>query len=101
MKLRREDSVVVLSGRDKGKSGKVQAILPKTGEIVVENVAQVKRHTKPTQSSRGGIIEKPLPIPAGKVALICPHCKKPTRVGYGFKGETKQRVCRKCKKVIS
>ncbi len=102
MKLKKADNVIVLTGKDKGKTGKVVATLPRTSQLVVEGISVVKRHTKPTQTSpRGGIVEKALPLAAGKVALVCPNCKKPTRIGYIIKGTQKQRVCRKCQKVIS
>lgn len=101
MKLKREDNVIVLSGKDKGKTGKVTAVLPREGKVVVEGVSVVKRHTKPTQSNpRGGINEKTLPVFAGKIALVCPSCKKPTRIGYEIKSGRKQRVCRKCGKAL-
>ncbi len=102
MKLKREDNVMVLSGKDKGKSGKITAVLPKSMAVVVDGVAVVKRHTKPTQTKpRGGIVEKSLPLPVSKVALVCPNCKKITRVGYQIKGKEKQRICKKCNKVIA
>lgn len=101
MKLKRDDSVIVLSGKDKGKTGKVTAVLPAQSKVVVEGVAIVKRHTKPTQAKPAGAInEKPMPILAGKVALVCGSCKKPTRIGYEIKNGNKNRVCRKCGKAI-
>lgn len=102
MKLRKNDSVMVLSGKDKGKTGKIAATLPRDGKVVVEGVAMVKRHTKPTQAHpKGGIQEKNLPILAAKVALVCPSCKKPTRIGFEVKNGEKRRICKKCNKVIS
>ena len=101
------DTVMVMSGEDKGKTGKVQKAFPATGKIVVEGVAMVKKHQKPRgQGMQGGIIDQEAAIPACKVMLVCPKCKKPTRVGYTFAdGEGKQsrrkhRVCKKCKAVF-
>lgn len=98
------DTVMVMSGEDKGKTGKVQEAFPRTGKIVVTGVAMVKKHQKPRgQGMQGGIIDKEAAIPACKVAIVCPKCKKPTRVGYVFtEGEgkasrRKRRVCAKCK----
>jgi len=101
MKLMKSDNVIVLAGKDKGKKGSVTRVLPATDKVLVEGINIVKRHTKPSNAQpRGGILEIAKPLPAGKVALICPNCKKPTRIGYEL-GKTKQRVCRKCHKVIS
>ena len=101
MKLRKADKVVVLAGRDKGKEGEVLRVLPATASLVVEGINVAKRHTKPGgKNPRGGIIEIVKPIQAGKVALVCPNCKKPTRVGYEIKQNNKERVCRKCGQVV-
>ncbi|MDI9505279.1 MAG: 50S ribosomal protein L24 [Candidatus Excrementavichristensenella sp.] len=93
------DTVVVISGTDKGKSGKIQKAFPKTGKVIVEGVAMVKRHQKPRgQGMPGGIVDKEAAIPACKVMLLCPACKKATRVGHKFleDGKKKVRVCKKC-----
>lgn len=100
MKLRKEDNVIVLAGRDKGKTGTVTRVLPAINQVVVDGVNIAKRHTKPSNKiPRGGILEITKPLPAGKVALICPSCKKPTRIGYQV-GKTKERICRKCNQVV-
>jgi large subunit ribosomal protein L24 len=96
------DTVVVISGKDKGKEGKINKAFPATGRVVVEGVAMVKRHQKPRgQGMPGGIINKEAAIPASKVMLVCPSCKKATRVARQFvqDGEKlrKVRVCKKCK----
>lgn len=75
------DTVVVISGKDKGKQGKITACLPKKGRVVVEGINMVKKHQKPTQKNpKGGIIEKEAPIYASKVMILDPESKKPTRV---------------------
>ena len=79
--VRKDDTVVILSGKDKGKKGKVIEALPKKGKVVVEGVNKVKRHTKATQKvPQGGIIVKEAPINSAKVMLVCPACDKPTRI---------------------
>ncbi len=96
------DTVVVISGKDKGKQGKIQKAYPSTGKIIVEGVAMVKKHQKARgQGIPGGIIDKEAPIPACKVMLVCPSCKKATRLAHKFitaegKKPEKVRVCKKC-----
>ena len=111
MRVRQGDTVQVLSGKDRGKQGRVIQALPGQGRVVVENLNVVKRHTRPrpirdanrmggTQIAPGGVIEKAAPIDVSNVMLVCPTCGLPTRVGYKFKeikgGETvKVRVCKR------
>lgn len=99
--VRTGDTVVVISGKDVGKTGKIQKAFPKEGRIVVEGVAMVKRHQKPRgQGMPGGIITKEAAIPACKVMLLCPSCKKATRIAHKFLENDskpgKVRVCKKC-----
>ena len=96
--VRKDDTVVVISGKDKGKQGKVLRALPKAGKIVVENVNVVARHTKPKgQGDPGGIIRSEAPIYASKVMLVCDKCSKATRVSYKILPDGKKvRVCQKC-----
>ena len=96
--VRRDDVVVVISGKEKGKSGKVLTAHPKTGRIVVEGVAIVTKHQKPrSQNAPGGIIHKESTIAASKVMLLCGTCGKATRNAHKFLGDgTKVRVCKKC-----
>jgi large subunit ribosomal protein L24 len=98
--VRSGDTVVVISGKDVGKTGKIQTAYPKTGKVIVEGVALVKRHQKPRgQGMPGGIITKEAAIPACKVMLVCPSCKKGTRVAHKFlDADTKNRKVRVCKK---
>ena len=110
MKVRKGDLVQVLSGKDRGKQGRVIDARPNEGRVVVENLNIVKRHTKPrpirdanrmggTQIAPGGIIDRPMAVSVSNVMLVCPTCKLPTRVGYVFKeikGEhVKIRVCKR------
>ena len=103
------DTVKVITGEDKGKSGKVQKTFPETGRIIVEGVAMVKKHQKPRgQGMPGGIIDKEAAIDASNVMIVCPKCGKPTRVGYTFvegdgkMSRRKRRVCKNenCKAVF-
>jgi large subunit ribosomal protein L24 len=110
MKIRKGDLVHVLSGKDRGKQGRVIDALPRERRVIVENLNVVKRHTKPKpvkNSSRmggpsiipGGVIDKPAPLPVANVMLVCPVCARPTRVGTVVKeakGEQHRvRVCRR------
>ncbi|MDO4549271.1 MAG: 50S ribosomal protein L24 [Clostridia bacterium] len=95
------DTVVVISGANKGKSGKIQKAFPKTGKIIVEGVAMVKRHQKPRgRGLPGGIIEKEAAIPASNVMIMCQSCNKATRIAHKFITEgdkqRKVRICKKC-----
>jgi large subunit ribosomal protein L24 len=100
MKLRKGDEVVVLAGKDVGKTGTISRVIPETGRVIVDSpqgINRVKKHQKPTRATmQGGIIDKEMPIDVSNVALICDACKKPTRIGYKFEGTKKVRICRKC-----
>jgi len=102
MNVRKNDTVIVLSGKDKGKEGKVLHAEPKSGKVIVEGVNVASRHRKPRkQGEEGGIIKMETPIYANKVMRVCPECNKPTRQGYAFLADgTKTRVCKKCNKSI-
>jgi len=98
MHIKTNDTIVVLSGRDKGKQGKVMSADPKGGKVLVEGVNVAKRHKKPRkQGEPGGIITKETPIYANKVMRVCPKCSKPTRPAHNVKDDGKKvRVCKKC-----
>lgn len=101
MNIRRDDTVIVLSGKDKGKQGKILRVDLDGSKVVVEGVNIVKRHQKPRkQGEDGGIIKKESPIYSCKVMRVCPKCQKPTRAAYKFTvkdGKTnKVRVCKNC-----
>ena len=98
MKIKKGDTVVVLSGKDKGKQGKVQVVIPSDRKVVVEGVNIVTCHTKPRkQGEQGGILKKEAPIYACKVQRVCPKCNKPTRPAHKLlEGGKKVRVCKKC-----
>ena len=97
MSIRKDDTVIVLSGKDKGKKGKVLTVMPKDGKVIVEKVNVISRHQKPRkQGEEGGIIKREAPIYACKVQKVCPKCGKPTRVGQKVEGDKKVRICKKC-----
>jgi large subunit ribosomal protein L24 len=101
MKIKKGDTVLIIRGKDRGKSGKVVKVIPKENKIVVEGLNLVKKHVKPKrQGEKGKIIEIPAPLYISKVKLICPNCNKPTRVGYKIEGEEKFRICKKCQSKI-
>ena len=102
MRLRNNDTVLVIKGRDRGKQGRIQQVTPDKSKVLVEGVNIVLRHTKPSGGIRqGGIIQKELPVPACNVMLICTSCNRPTRIGIRFLADgTKARVCKKCQEVI-
>ncbi len=100
-KIKREDFVYVIAGKDRGRKGKVLQVIPKKERVIVEGINIVKKHQKPTQTTQGGIIEKPAPIHVSNVMLVCPKCGKPTRVGFAFLDDgTKVRKCKKCGEII-
>ena len=97
LKIKKNDKVVVLSGKDKGKSGKVLGTVPSERKVVVEGINVVTCHVKPRkQGEEGGIIQRETPIYASKVMLVCPKCGKPTRVGHAMVDGKKMRACKKC-----
>ena len=99
--VKKGDTVVVLSGKDKGKQGKIITAMPKAGKVIVEGVNKVKRHSKPSlKVPQGGIITKEMPLHACKVQLVCPACNKPTRIGHKAVNGKNARVCKKCGEVI-
>ena len=98
MHIKTNDTVVVLTGRDKGKQGKVMSVDPKAGKAIVEGVSVAKKHVKPRkQGEPGGIITMETPIYVSKLMRVCPKCDKPTRPAHSFQDDGKKvRVCKKC-----
>lgn len=92
------DEVIVINGKDRGKKGKVMAVSPREGKVIVEGVNLVTKHTKPRQMGEpGGLLEAESALYASKVQLVCPKCNQPTRVGRAIdKKGKKVRVCKKC-----
>lgn len=98
IKIKRNDKVEVIAGKDKGKQGRVLRVIADKNRVLVEGVMMVKKHVKPNpqRNIKGGIAEQESRIAISNVALMCPSCKRPVRIGHEFQGERKVRVCRKC-----
>jgi len=100
LKIKKGDKVVVITGRDKGKTGEVMKVLREENRLLVQGVHMVKRHQRQTMQVQGGIIEKEAPIHVSNVAHIDPKTQKPTRIGYRMDGERKVRVARRSGETI-
>jgi len=101
--IRRNDNVVVTTGKDSGKRGRVLKVLPTKNRLIVEGVNLIKRHTKPNpgKNIKGGIVEREASVHASNVQLVCPECGAQTRVGRKILGDgRKVRICRKCEGVV-
>ena len=104
--LRKNDNVLVITGKDRGKKGRILKVVPsKNGKVrlIVEGVNLIKRHTKPNpgKNIKGGIVEREASLHASNVQLVCPECGKPTRIGRRLLGDgRKVRICRKCEGVV-
>lgn len=102
MKIHKNDQVLVISGKDKGKKGKVRHAFPRKEQLIVEGINMIKKHAKAKATMRqAGIIEREAPLQISKVMLICTKCNRPTRVGFRFlESDKKVRVCSYCHEVI-
>ncbi len=101
MRIKKGDKVKILSGKDRGKNGKVLEVFPRQAKVLVENLNVAKKHLRPRkEGEKGKRVEVAMPISVSKVMLICPHCGKSTRIAYKLEGESKLRVCKKCGKEI-
>ena len=102
MKIRRGDTVRIITGKDKGRGGKVRQVLPAKNRVVVEGLNMIKRHTRARGTARqAGIVEREAPIHLSNVMLVCSKCNRPTRVGFRFLEDGgKVRICRRCHEVI-
>jgi len=100
--IRKNDTVVVMTGKDRGKRGRVLKVLPEKNRLVVEGVNIIKRHTKPNpgRQIKGGVVEREAAVHASNVQIVCPECGKMTRIGHRIDGDRKVRICRKCEGVV-
>lgn len=98
MNVKRDDTVLVITGKDKGKRGRVREVRPTDNKIIVEGINIVKKHTRGRQGARqAGVVEQEAPLHAGKVMVVCPNCDRGTRVGHSFLNDgQKVRECRNC-----
>lgn len=102
LSVKKNDTVVVIAGREKGKKGRVLSVYPQKDKLLIEKINIIKKHMKPTRKqTQGGIIEKEAPIHISNIMLICPKCNKPTRIGNSILQDgRKLRMCKKCREVI-
>lgn len=98
MKIKKNDNIIMLSGKDRGKKGKVVVTLPEESRVIVEGLNLVKRHLRARkQGQKGQIISRERAVSVSSIALVCKSCGKPTRIGYRIDGDNKSRICKKCK----
>ncbi|OGN89330.1 MAG: 50S ribosomal protein L24 [Chloroflexi bacterium RBG_13_46_9] len=102
MKIRKEDNVLVITGKDKGKKGKVRFVYPRRNRVLIEGVNMIKTHSRARQQvKQAGLIEREASIALSNVMLICTRCNKPARIGYKILDDgRKVRICRSCKEAI-
>ncbi len=100
IKIKKGDKVKVLLGKDRGKEGSIEKVLSKAGRVFVGGLNLYKRHVKKVGDMAGGIIDLPKSLDISNVGVICPNCKKVTRIGFKIEGSSKVRICKKCKKEI-
>ena len=102
MQIRKNDSVMVIAGKERGKTGKVLRVLPEKDRVIIERVNIVKRHTKPRGPQQsGGILEKEAAIDASNIMIMCDRCNAPVRIGHKVLGDGKKiRLCRRCGEAI-
>jgi large subunit ribosomal protein L24 len=101
--IRKNDNVIVTTGKDRGKRGRVLKVLPDKNRVIVEGVNFIKRHTKPNpqRGVKGGLVEREAPLHASNVQVVCPDCGRATRIGRKILGDgRKVRICRKCEGVV-
>jgi len=97
MNIKTGDTVLIIAGKDRGKSGKVNEVYPRSNKIIVESLNIVRKHVRPKkEGEKGQRVEVPRPIDVSNVKIICPKCKKAARIGYRVIGKGKVRICKKC-----
>lgn len=101
-RIRKNDLIVVIAGKDKGKRGKVLSVTPATGAVIVERINMVKRHSRPGgKTPHGGIVEKEAPLHVSNVMVVCSRCDRPVRTGHSFLADgRKVRVCKQCGEAV-
>jgi len=97
MEIKSGDTILIIAGKDKNKSGKVTEVYPKNNKVIVEGLNIVKKHVRPKkEGEKGQRVEVPRPIDVSNVQIICPKCKKPARIGHRLMEKNKVRICKKC-----
>jgi large subunit ribosomal protein L24 len=101
MKIKKGDNILVIAGKDRGRTGKVIKSLPKELKILVEGINLKKKHVKPKkEGEKGQVVQVPAPLTISNVKIVCPKCGKATRIGYTIEKDEKKRICKKCKQEI-
>lgn len=100
LKLKIGDTVKIMSGKDKGRDGKIEKIFPKENKVLVPGINMFKKHVKGYGDVKAGIYDIPKALDVSRMMLVCPKCKKIARIGFKFVGDEKKRVCKKCGKEI-
>lgn len=100
-KFKKADNILITAGKDKGQTGTIKAVFPSESKVTVEGKNTYKKHIKKQGETKGRMEIRERPLPVSSVSIICPNCKKPTRVGFLSDGGVKTRICRKCKKSIT
>lgn len=101
MKIKKNDTILVITGKDKGKKGKVLKAFPRQNKVIVEKINIVKKHRRPRkEGEKGQIVEMPKPIDSSNLKLICPKCGQATRVGFKINKKEKNRICKKCEQEL-
>ena len=97
MRIKKGDKVLIIKGKDRGKSGVITNVLPKSDKVIIEGLNLIKKQVRPRkQGEKGQIVHIPRPIIIPNIMLVCKSCGKPTRIGYGKEGKRKFRVCKQC-----
>ena len=101
MKIKKGDTVQIIAGKDRGKSGKVLRVIPDANRVSVDGINMYKKHVRPKrQGEKGEVVNLLRPMNASNVMLVCPNCKRGTRVGHRVEGELKKRYCKKCEATL-
>lgn len=101
LKLKKGDEVIITSGKDRGKKGKIEKVIVKGQTVLLPGLNIYKKHVKKRDEQHpGGVIEFPRPLPIASVAFLCPKCGKRTRLGFEIKGKEKKRICKKCASLV-
>ena len=101
MKVKKGDNILVVAGKDKGRTGKIIKAFPKEMQVLVEGINLKKKHVRPKrEGEKGQVISMPLPFDVSNIKMICPKCGKATRVGYKVENDQKSRICKKCLQAI-
>lgn len=101
MKIKKGDTIQVITGKDTGRTGKVDRVYPKSEKVLVESINMYKKHMqKSEQMPKGGVVDMPRPLTVSNVMFVCPKCKKMSRIGFKITDKKKVRICKKCNKAV-